>query len=112
MGIARHKVEDHYRRTLRGLAGWDESVAEGLEDGAPPVDEDLDRQQRSQAARRVLADMPEHYATVLLWRYWEGRSSREIAEASQRTEKAVERLLARARDNFRRRWQDVARRAG
>lgn len=107
MGIARHKVEDHYRRRLRNPVSWDESAAEAVEDGAPPVDADLDRRRMSERARRVLADLPEHYATVLQWRYWEGRSSREIAEAAQRSEKAVERLLARARENFRRRWQDA-----
>jgi DNA-directed RNA polymerase specialized sigma24 family protein len=41
---------------------------------------------------------------VLLWRYWERRSAAEMAAATGRTEKAIERLLARARGQFRRRW--------
>jgi hypothetical protein len=32
-----------------------------------------------------------------------------MAEVSGKTEKAMERLLARARENFRRRWNDVER---
>ena len=34
-------------------------------------------------------------------------SVREIAGKTSRTEKAVERMLARARDHFKRRWHDV-----
>ncbi len=105
LGIARHKVEDHYRRRLREWDQWEEGD-DAVDDAAPPVDEQLDRRKLSEKARSVLAGMPEHYSAVLLWRYWEDRSSKEIAESTGRTGKAVERLLARARDNFERRWRD------
>ena len=75
-------------------------------ESSPPLDEELDQKRLSGRAQAVLAALPEHYAAALSWRYWERKSAREIAEATGRTEKAVERLLARARDNFRRRWQD------
>jgi len=42
---------------------------------------------------------------ALLWRYWEARSARDIANAIGKTEKAVERLLARARARFRQLWE-------
>jgi DNA-directed RNA polymerase specialized sigma24 family protein len=48
--------------------------------------------------------MPEAYSLILLWRYWEQRSTQEIAAQTGRTEKAVERMLARAREQFKRRW--------
>ena len=54
----------------------------------------------------VLEDLPEHYSAAFQWRYWEKRSARQMAEATGRTEKAIERLLARARDEFRRRWTE------
>jgi RNA polymerase sigma factor (sigma-70 family) len=63
-----------------------------------------DRRRTEQRARQVLAELPEHYSVVLQWRYWEKRSAREMAEATGRSEKAIERLLARAREQFRRRW--------
>ncbi len=106
MGIARHKVEDHYRRRLREWESWEEGMAEPVDESSAPLDEVLDQKQLSSRAQAVLASLPEHYAVALSWRYWERKSAREIAEATGRTEKAVERLLARARDNFRRRWQD------
>jgi len=40
----------------------------------------------------------------LLWRYTENLSTREMAQNAGKTEKAIERLLARAREHFRRRW--------
>jgi DNA-directed RNA polymerase specialized sigma24 family protein len=51
--------------------------------------------------------LPESYSLVLLWRYWEGRSAREMASATGKTEKAVERLLARARTRFRELWEQT-----
>lgn len=107
LGIARHKVEDHYRARLRQHDQWDEEDApEPADQTSPPVDEAIDGARLSARARAVLAQLPEQYATVLLWRYWEQRGSREIGESIGRTEKAVERLLARAREHFRRRWQE------
>ena len=44
--------------------------------------------------------MPERYGLMLLWRYWEERSTRDMAVAIGTTEKSVERTLARARDLF------------
>jgi DNA-directed RNA polymerase specialized sigma24 family protein len=48
--------------------------------------------------------MPERYALMLLWRYWEQRSTRDIALAIGATEKSVERTLARARARFKELW--------
>lgn len=107
LGIARHKVEDHYRARLRQHDQWDdEEGPEPVDQASPLVDDAIDRARLSARAQTVLAKLPEQYATVLLWRYWEQRGSREIGEAIGRTEKAVERLLARARENFKRRWQE------
>jgi DNA-directed RNA polymerase specialized sigma24 family protein len=41
---------------------------------------------------------------ALLWRYTENLSTREMAQNAGKTDKAIERLLARAREHFRRRW--------
>ena len=53
-----------------------------------------------------LHSLPETYSTPLLWRYWEHRSAAEMAERTGKTVKAIERLLARARSEFKRRWLD------
>jgi len=48
--------------------------------------------------------LPEAYALALIWRYRDEKSVREMAELSGKTEKAMERLLARAREHFRTEW--------
>jgi RNA polymerase sigma-70 factor, ECF subfamily len=105
LGSARHKVEDYYRSRLKEV--------QLPEDGAEPIvvpfmDDRLDKKQREGKIREVLAGLPVAYAVALLWRYIENRPVREMALMSGKTEKAIERLLARARQSFRRRWSDGA----
>jgi RNA polymerase sigma-70 factor, ECF subfamily len=108
LGIARHKVEDHYRECLKQPAPLSELDDEDDKPRQPPVeyDEVLDGAKRHQRVHHVLAGLPEAYRVVLLWRYWEKRSARDMAAQSGRTEKAIERLLARARREFQRRWNE------
>ena len=105
LGIARHKVETYYREQLRQpeplLDGEGTEAAAEL----PLVDEVIDRERMQARAQRILQQLPEAYSVALLWRYWEGRSARQMAEATGRTEKAVERVLARARARFRELWE-------
>jgi RNA polymerase sigma-70 factor (ECF subfamily) len=106
IGIARHKIEDVYRRLLRApevLDPEDGAARDGLS-VAPSIEEHLDSARQREKTGRVLAGMPERYGLVLRWRYWEQRSVREIAIAVGATEKSVERTLARARERFRQLW--------
>lgn len=106
LGIARHKVEDHFRESLRAFEEWDDGV-DVVDMGSLTPDVQLDLDRRAENASRVLRELPERHRMILLWRYWEARSSKEIAELTGRSEKSVERLLARARENFRARWLNV-----
>jgi RNA polymerase sigma-70 factor (ECF subfamily) len=108
LGIARHKVVDHYRERLRKLISLDEESEEVPESAVlPELDESLDRERLRERTMRAMAALPEHYRLALLWRYWEESSAQEMAARSGKTEKAVERLLARARNQFRREWQNA-----
>lgn len=108
VGIARHKVEDYYRTQIRQIRSLsdieDDSAVTPMLD--PHLDETIDRSRLEQKTRRILAALPEPYGLVLLWRYWEKRSAREMADDTGKTEKAIERLLARARSQFKRRWME------
>jgi RNA polymerase sigma-70 factor (ECF subfamily) len=107
LGIARHKVEDHYRSLLREGEPLDEQSEDSLADQHEEIGfiRGLDDEKRREKILETLGGLPESYSLVLVWRYWEKRSAREMAELSGKTEKAVERLLARARALFRERWQ-------
>jgi RNA polymerase sigma-70 factor (ECF subfamily) len=106
LGIARHKVEDFYRKELRAPEPLDDASAEPAAD-APLQDEAIDRQRAQARTQTVLRQLPDQYSVALLWRYWENRSVRDMAEATGKTEKAIERTLARARARFRALWEHV-----
>jgi RNA polymerase sigma-70 factor (ECF subfamily) len=107
LGIARHKVEDLYRARLR-----EPEPFSAVEDGSrsvpvtlPAHDERIDKERDEAKTRRILARLPEAYSLALLWRYWEQRSTKEMAAQTGKTEKAMERLLSRARAQFRLLWE-------
>lgn len=107
LGIARHKVQDHYRKRLTELR-FEEDGADPVDVAVnlPNLDEELARRQTRQKLRGIMMDLPDVYSFALLWRYWEKRSLREIAIETGKTEKAIERILARARDQLRKKWNE------
>lgn len=106
LGIARHKVEDYYRKRLRESEWPDDTYGPSSEPSVIPLyEQELDRASIGEKVRRTISMLPEAYSLVLFWRYLEDRSVREMAQLTGKTEKAIERLLARARESFRRSWQ-------
>jgi RNA polymerase sigma-70 factor (ECF subfamily) len=114
IGIARHKIEDVYRQGLRVPQALDDlnSVDEASLSETMPLDDLIDTKRAREKTRQVLTRLPEHYALLLLWRYWEHRSTRAMAGAIGMTEKSVERSLARARARFKELWLEEARDVG
>jgi RNA polymerase sigma-70 factor (ECF subfamily) len=106
IGIARHKIEDIYRQRLRLPEALDDvdSVEEESVSATIALDEQIDAERARAKTRHILAQMPERYSLMLLWRYWEHRSTRDMAVAIGTTEKSVERMLARARARFKELW--------
>jgi RNA polymerase sigma factor (sigma-70 family) len=106
IGIARHKIEDIYRQRLRLPEALDDldSVEEESFRSTIALDEQIDAERARSKARHILEQMPERYTLMLLWRYWEHRSTRDMAVAIGRTQKSVERTLARARARFKELW--------
>lgn len=107
-GIARHKVENYYRACLRAALPLEEAGEEASEVVVDvDLEEFLDRERVQQKIRTILETLPEAYSLVLIWRYWEQCSAQEMAVRTGKSEKAIERLLARARELFREKWQRV-----
>lgn len=95
IGVARHKLADHYRRRHYQ---FDIQVAE-LPEPVEPADgwdAELDRI----VAESVLARLSEPHRAVLTLRYMDDRSVPECAELIGRTVHATEALLVRARRAF------------
>lgn len=106
LGIARHKVEDYYRKHIRKMEIQEDESPSDEPASRPDFEMHLDNEARKQEVDTTLRRLPEAYAIALLWRYRDEKSVREMAELTGKTEKSVERLLARARDNFKKRWND------
>ena len=107
MGIARHKLEDYYRKRIRQLEiseEGDDFVPDQII--APTLEQRIDFAAQQQRIQSTLKMLPEPYALALIWQYRDEKTLREMAQLTGKTEKAMERLLARARENFRRRWND------
>lgn len=99
IGVARHKLADHWRRVereQRGLRAWDSDPVE--HQAEDPWDGALD----AIRARDVLAQLGPHHRAALTLRYVDGLPVGEVAAHLDRTVHATEALLVRARNAFRR----------
>jgi RNA polymerase sigma-70 factor (ECF subfamily) len=95
IGVARHKLVDHWRRAERERRGLAAVGPDGPDD---PWEEVLD----TSAAYSALARLPGPQRTALTLRYLDGLAVREIAEYLDRTPRGTETLLVRARAALRR----------
>jgi len=105
LGVARHKLADHYRRRHDRLtvpvADLPEPVLAAVS-AADDWDAELDRL----VAESVLARLTEPHRTVLVLRYMDDRTVGECAELIGRTVHATEALLVRARRAFKNQYPE------
>jgi RNA polymerase sigma-70 factor (ECF subfamily) len=94
IGVARHKLVDHWRRREREERGL-RLVHEA--ETVDPWDEELD----ALLAREVLADLGAHHRAALTLRYLDGLTVPDVAHLLGRTVHATEALLVRAKAAFR-----------
>jgi RNA polymerase sigma-70 factor, ECF subfamily len=103
IGIARHKLADHWRQAAREQRGL---FALSLTDSEracaeDPWDAAVDRIR----AREVLGQLGAHHRAALTLRYLDGLPVPEVARHLDRTVHATEALLVRARAAFRRLYE-------
>jgi RNA polymerase sigma-70 factor, ECF subfamily len=106
IGIARHKLVDHWRRAERETRRM-QAVADDPTVAAPPGDDDWDVQLDVLAARHALEQLGAHHRSALTLRYLDGLPVPEIADLLGRTVHATEALLVRARRAFRETYEEV-----
>jgi RNA polymerase sigma-70 factor (ECF subfamily) len=97
IGIARHKVNDCRRLAFKKIGPEESDIHSTVDDPALLLEAADTRWMVAQ----VMDRMDDLDRTVLEWKYIEELSAREIAERLNRTEKAVEAMLYRARNSFR-----------
>ena len=106
IGIARHKLVDHFRRAerdtrrLAALSARDLGHAGHAGSSPPTAPDDIDD---------ALALFPALQRAVLVLHYMDQLSVREVAHSIGKSEAATASLLARGRDTFRQAYQGTDR---
>ncbi len=96
IGVARHKLADHWRWKSR-----QERLLHAVEGIPAQVEDPWDVQLDLWAAREVLGRLASQHRAALTLRYLDGLSVPEVAGVLNRTVHATEALLVRARREFR-----------
>ncbi len=102
IGVARHKLVDHWRATIREERRLHRVASERGPGDDDPWETHLD----AVTAHQVLATLGPHHRSALTLRYLDGLSVPEVARTLDRTVHATEALLVRARSAFRRALPD------
>jgi RNA polymerase sigma-70 factor, ECF subfamily len=103
VGIARHKLVDHWRRAAR-----DERNLRAVNEDADLTEDPWDAQLDRLTARDVLGELGAHHRAALTLRYVDDLPVDDVAQCLGRTVHATEALLVRARRAFRARYEEVA----
>jgi RNA polymerase sigma-70 factor (ECF subfamily) len=99
-GVAKHEVSDYYRKKYAKKAITALPLSELLV-GAHIQGAHETSEQITEHVAHVLQSLSEEAQEVLLMKYVDGKKVEEIAEQLQRSVKAIESELFRARRNFR-----------
>ena len=100
VGVARHKLVDHWRRM-----GREERNLRLIHDESVPEEDPWDERLDAARARAVLDRLGPHHRAALTLRYLDGLSVPEVADHLGRGVHATEALLVRARIAFRRAYE-------
>ena len=110
--IARRRLAEAMRKQYRtgptpSFEETESALAKAC-DSEPLPPEILQRKETRLRIGSVLASLSELHRSVLKLRYHDSRSVKDVAEELNRSEKATESLLARAREAFRGQFLEVA----
>lgn len=101
VGVARHKLADHWRRAEREQHGL-RLVHEQAQESTDPWETEID----TVVAHQVLDALGPHHRAALTLRYLDGLPVPQVADHLGRSVHATEALLVRARAAFRAAYDD------
>jgi RNA polymerase sigma-70 factor (ECF subfamily) len=105
VGVARHKLMDHWRRQYREQRG----LRALADEGAPVAEDRWDTKLDAVRAQEVLQRLGPHHRAALTLRYLDDLPVPRVAAVLDRSVHATEALLVRARAAFRRAYGEEER---
>lgn len=103
IGIARHRLADHFRRLERQERRVIDLASRGHLDAVQPMSDPDDE------LAAAVAALPAMQRAAIVLHYLDDLPVREVARLLNRSEKAVESLLSRGRDTLRRTYEGTER---
>ena len=107
--IAKNKLFDYYRKQYSQkteILALDDQMADELSDPKQSIEEHLQVTFESQQVRECLSQLPQQYRIMLLLKYVEEISVKEIAQIIDKSPKSVESMLQRAKGAFIKQYQE------
>jgi len=101
--IARNKVYDYYRKQYKQCMesiSIEEGGTQQLCDPGQDVDQLIEKSFESKYVLECLNSLPQHYKITLLLKYSDGKSVNEIASIIDKSNKAIDNILQRAKLMF------------
>ena len=101
--IARNKLNDFYRKQYSPkfeMVEIDDYMVEHLDDPSQDIQELMIKSFEREKVRACLNSLPEQYKIVLVLKYIDGKTVKEIAVEYGKSPKAIESILQRAKNAF------------
>lgn len=101
--IAKNKLNDFYRKQYSPkfeIIEIDDYMAEHLDDHSQDIQELIIKSFEGEKVRACLNGLPEQYKIVLILKYVDEKSVKEIASIAGKSPKAIESVLQRAKNTF------------
>lgn len=108
--IARNLLNDYFRRQYRSqieIACLDEETYENLPDESQDVQEMQLKALEKENVRTCLSQLPKQYEIILILKYMDDKSVKEIAGILEKSPKAIESLLYRAKAAFVKKYTQI-----
>jgi len=101
--ITRNKVYDYYRKQYKQFLETTCIDAENsvqISDSKQDIEFLIQKSHKSKCVLECLNSLPQHYKLILLLKYVDGRSVKEIAHITDKSNKSIDSVLQRAKSAF------------
>lgn len=101
--IAKNKLNDFYRKHYNSkfkLIEFNENIIESLNDQSQDIQKNMETAFEKEKIRECLNNLPEQYRIILVLKYIDEKTIKELAVIFNKTPKAIESHLQRAKNAF------------